>query len=256
MLKAFFIFILFIASQLLSGFIAVMLGNWENIRNDQPIEWLLGAGISPTSLALSMILASALLFILLWLLRLTSNHPLASILFRRSKKDWRLLGAFILVGVGLTFLLHPFDLDDGGLTDLIRQGKNNVLMMLMICVVGPIIEEVVFRDGIQRQLSAIGLKPWLAILTTSVSFGIVHGNFAQALPAIVLGVLLGWLYYKTGDLRLCVPAHIFNNSLAALSLHIPELETYMEAWPTLLFYVMGSGVVALGGWIFYRHYSK
>lgn len=256
MLKAFFTFILFIASQLLSGFIVLLLANWENIRNDQPMEWLLGVGMSPTYLAVAMMFSGAVLFILLWSLRLTSNHPLATILLPRPKKGWRLIATFLLVGVGLTIFLQPFNLDDGGLTDLIRQGKHNVWMMLMICIIGPIVEEVVFRDGIQRQLSAIGLKPWVAIVTSAVSFGIVHANFAQAVPAILLGILLGWLYYKTGDLRLCVPAHIFNNSLAALSLHVPEMETYMESWPSPLFYVLGGVTAAVGGWLFYRHYSQ
>lgn len=256
MLKAFIIFFLFIGSQLLSGFLALIWANWGNICNDRPIEWLLGAGMSGTCLAVSMILSGVLLFVLLWSLRLTSNHPLATILLPRSRKEWRLLVSFLLVGMGLTIFLQPFGLDDGGMLELIRQGKDNFWMMLMICIVGPIVEEVVFRDGIQRQLSALGLAPWVAIGTTAVSFGIVHLNPAQAFPAILLGVLLGWLYYKTGDLRLCVPAHIFNNSLAAVSLHIPEMEVFFETWPSVLLYVVGGLVMALGGWLFYCHYSK
>ena len=37
--------------------------------------------------------------------------------------------------------------------------------------------------------------------------------------AFVMGMYLAWLYRRTGDLRLCLPVHIANNTLAVILLY-------------------------------------
>ena len=59
-------------------------------------------------------------------------------------------------------------------------------------------------------------NPWWAILLSSLLFGLVHGNPAQIPFAFVIGIGLGWMYYKTGSLIPCFFMHLVNNGSAVL----------------------------------------
>ncbi len=80
----------------------------------------------------------------------------------------------------------------------------------------PIAEEVVFRGGVLGRLLAISGRErhWVAILVSALVFGCVHGNLAQGVHAFVIGLLLGWMYYRTGSLVPGIVFHWVNNSVA------------------------------------------
>jgi uncharacterized protein len=67
----------------------------------------------------------------------------------------------------------------------------------------PVVEELVFRAGIQKFLSQQKLAPLLANCTTSLVFALTHftisGNPAM-LMVIAPSLLLGWTYQKTSSL--------------------------------------------------------
>ena len=55
-------------------------------------------------------------------------------------------------------------------------------------------------------------------------FAVLHMNPWQALPAFLLGILFGYVYYRTGSLRLTMLMHCVNNTMAVLFSKIPSLE--------------------------------
>ena len=67
----------------------------------------------------------------------------------------------------------------------------NPLGMLSIAVLAPILEELLFRGAIQGQLLSVCNKPWIAIMTSSLIFGVVHMNPAQIPFAFLLGAMFG-----------------------------------------------------------------
>ena len=94
---------------------------------------------------------------------------------------------------------------------------------IVIGLCAPLVEEVVFRGAILRKLlewmkeSFGGLSNknvWIAILISAVFFAAIHGNPAQIPHALTIGVLLGWLYYRTGSIIPGVLYHWINNSVA------------------------------------------
>ena len=103
--------------------------------------------------------------------------------------------------------------------------SNSLVGALSIAILGPIAEELIFREGIARQLRSLGMRTFWAALLSGAAFGMVHMNLAQAIPAIILGTALGLHYFRTNDLRLCLTAHVLNNTLAIILLFFPELET-------------------------------
>jgi len=81
----------------------------------------------------------------------------------------------------------------------------------------PIVEEIVFRGLLQKQLLK-KLTPWLAILITSTLFSLVHFEYIpRMLPAFLSGIFCGFIYYKTDKLILCILYHSFGNLLTFTS---------------------------------------
>lgn len=94
---------------------------------------------------------------------------------------------------------------------------------IVIGLCAPLVEEVVFRGAILRKLlewikDSLGelsnKKAWIAIVISAVFFAAIHGNPAQIPHALIIGILLGWLYYRTGSIIPGVIYHWINNSVA------------------------------------------
>mgnify|MGYP000777172873 FL=1 len=83
-------------------------------------------------------------------------------------------------------------------------------------ILAPLAEEVVFRGAILRTLLGIMSKKnhWVAIMISAAIFGVVHANLAQFVNALLMGLLLGWMYYRTGSLVPGILLHWVNNTMA------------------------------------------
>lgn len=74
-------------------------------------------------------------------------------------------------------------------------------------------EELMFRGVIQQQLMRRIADPRLALLLSAAIFSFAHFQFEGFLPRMLLGLLLGWLYWRTHNFWVVVLAHFFNNGL-------------------------------------------
>ena len=83
-----------------------------------------------------------------------------------------------------------------------------------IGILAPLAEEMVFRGAILRSLlNLFGGKHWVAIVLSAAAFGAVHGNSAQFVHAFMLGLFLGWLFYRTGSIIPGIVLHWVNNTI-------------------------------------------
>jgi membrane protease YdiL (CAAX protease family) len=102
--------------------------------------------------------------------------------------------------------------------------QSNWLGILFIAVLGPVLEELLFRGAITTVLLK-KYSPTKAIILSALVFGLFHINPAQVVTATLIGLLLGWVYYKTASLIPCILIHILNNSLSVyLNLSYSEAE--------------------------------
>lgn len=85
---------------------------------------------------------------------------------------------------------------------------------LVIGLLAPFSEELVFRGAILRSLLASRLSPLVAIIISAVFFALIHMNPAQMPHAFLIGLLLGWMYYRTGSILPGMAFHWANNSVA------------------------------------------
>lgn len=96
--------------------------------------------------------------------------------------------------------------------------------IVVIGITTPIVEELIFREGITGLLLRKGLKPSIAIIASAIVFGLIHLNPAQIPFAFLLGLLLGILYWKTGNILLCGTMHIINNMVAILQMQTGDVQ--------------------------------
>lgn len=81
-------------------------------------------------------------------------------------------------------------------------------------LLAPMAEEIVFRGAILRSLLKWNRHHWLGIATSALLFALVHGNPAQMPHAFLVGLLLGWMYYRTDSVVPGVIYHWVNNTIA------------------------------------------
>ena len=84
------------------------------------------------------------------------------------------------------------------------------------CIFGPIAEEIGFRGVLLGGLLKTRCRPWLAILISAIAFGLLHKFPMAFVGSIIIGIIVGWLYWRTGSIIPCVIVHIANNSLTAI----------------------------------------
>ncbi|TWI81503.1 hypothetical protein IQ13_2521 [Lacibacter cauensis] len=91
--------------------------------------------------------------------------------------------------------------------------------LFIIALMPAIVEEVFFRGSLQSSLTRSIKVPWLAIIITSVIFSVVHFSWYGFIPRVALGMLLGYIFYYTGNLWYSIIGHFFNNALMVTVLY-------------------------------------
>ena len=116
----------------------------------------------------------------------------------------------------LNIFVQWFPLEDT-LSDTFQGLSRNAVGIMVLAFFGPLLEEVLFRGAIQGALMRYFGRPWPAIIVAALVFGIFHLNPVQVVYATLLGVVLGWIYYRTGSLLSVIVGHVLNNSLAVVT---------------------------------------
>lgn len=106
-----------------------------------------------------------------------------------------------------------------------------------ISILGPILEELLFRGAITGALLQ-KYSPVKSIVISALIFGVIHMNPVQIAGASIIGLLLAWVYYRSGSLIPCILMHIINNSLSVyLNVRYPEEESIAGLVGPTLFWV-------------------
>lgn len=99
----------------------------------------------------------------------------------------------------------------------------------IVGLLAPLSEELVFRGAILRELLKWKENPWIGIIISAMLFSLVHMNPVQMPHAFLVGILLGWLYYRTDSIIPGVTWHWVNNTIAYVMYNLtnPD-ETLLE----------------------------
>ena len=114
----------------------------------------------------------------------------------------------------------------------LQQGHPLVILFL-VGVLGPIAEEVLFRGVIYGKLRE-GLTILQAAIISGAIFGIYHKNMVQAIYATIFGIILAYVFEKTGTLWGAIMTHMLFNLSSYL---ITWLKTSIIVMPVYTIFV-------------------
>ena len=129
------------------------------------------------------------------------------------------------------------------LSEVIKQVSNNVLGCITIAVLAPILEEVLFRGAIQGYLMR-KYNPTVGIVVAALVFGLIHMNPIQIFYAFCLGLVFGWMYYRTCSLMPVIIGHVLNNSLAVVTMIMGAEEEDAVMSPAEKIAIIGGSLLA------------
>jgi membrane protease YdiL (CAAX protease family) len=89
-----------------------------------------------------------------------------------------------------------------------------VLVVISVCVLAPLTEEVFFRGMVQSMLRHLLGNPWAAIAITAALFTVVHGTPAHWPSLLALAIVLGYNYERTGRLWASIMIHVLFNAVS------------------------------------------
>jgi len=90
-------------------------------------------------------------------------------------------------------------------------------LIVVVCVTPAICEETLFRGYFQRTLErTVGMK---SLFIAGIIFGLYHMQPINLISLSLLGILIGFFYYRSKSILPGMAAHFTNNFLAVLSLY-------------------------------------
>jgi uncharacterized protein len=109
---------------------------------------------------------------------------------------------------------------------LTRFGSTGEFMLglLVFGLIPAVGEELVFRGVIQRQLIRWFRQPHVGIWVTALIFGAIHLQFYGMLPRTLLGALLGYLYWWSGNIWVPILGHFINNGFTVLMMYLQQIK--------------------------------
>jgi membrane protease YdiL (CAAX protease family) len=94
-----------------------------------------------------------------------------------------------------------------------------LLALLVLATAPALFEEVLFRGGFQQVFIGWTNSKWAGIMITSILFSAIHFSYFGFLPRVVLGLVLGLIFYYSKNLWLSILLHFLNNALVVTQLY-------------------------------------
>ncbi len=146
---------------------------------------------------------------------------------------WNMAALAVAAALGAAVMLDLVNHFLPDMDELLKETMNALLegplwvSLLSMSIMAPLFEEWLCRGVVLRGLlncsrldkdgnRVRGLHPALAIVISAFFFAAIHGNFWQGIVAFMIGLLMGYVYYRTGSLKLTMLMHCTNNTLSVL----------------------------------------
>lgn len=121
---------------------------------------------------------------------------------------------------GIAYNILEFLLSNAGTklgqmdTSYTSSPKSIIMMVLYMCILAPITEELLFRGFLMKTLSRVGTR--FAIVISAMLFGLMHGNIAQMLLGFLVGLYLGKIDVRHNSLLPSIIVHMAINVNAVI----------------------------------------
>lgn len=168
---------------------------------------------------------------------------------------WLAFGGYFLISA-VTCFISAFVPEYTNTTDVLMyenymKDSSPIVVVISIVAVPAFCEEMLFRGYFLNKLMRTHKSPVIPILVSSLLFGILHFDLYKLPITTLMGVVLGYLAWKTGSVLLPVIFHMINNAMSVVSLYSTysasageQLYTVIEPGSYLAVGVMMFGIAA------------
>lgn len=123
-----------------------------------------------------------------------------------------IMAGMLVINFFYSQFLQLFAEEDLACNNISNAGFGSIAIFLFFCLLPGITEEIGFRGLIQHWLQT-ALKPWRAIILASALFAAMHLSIPTIPYLFFVGMLLGWVKWKTGSLYPSMALHIIHNAV-------------------------------------------
>lgn len=154
------------------------------------------------------------------------SHKIAKIpITKQEYGEINYIVLFIVLAImtlSLSFILDPINYlikVPESIKRALESTLSNNYGIISVVIAAPILEEFMMRGVIERGL-IVNSTPTKAIIISAALFGIIHLNPWQAIFAFLIGIFMGWIYFRTHSLPCTIFIHFINNGTATLSFFV------------------------------------
>ena len=172
---------------------------------------------------------------------------------------WPAVGMSVLVAVAYLFVsffvismldIYLFMEESESLNKSDPNLFSGIAGILHSCIIVPIVEEIGFRGIFLAGLLKSRCRPWLAILITAIVFALFHMSLVKIISTFGFGIIIGWLYWRTGSIIPGIVIHIVNNSLCIVFAFKDLSIDSLAIWWVILVVCLSS--LTYGVWWFWK----
>lgn len=127
-----------------------------------------------------------------------------------------------IIGLAITTAIgNVFHTEVNNPVQMLINSSDVWLNLLLISIIAPIIEEIIFRKFLIDRTIKYGAR--ISIILSAVIFGFFHGNLSQLFYTLLLGGFFAYVYIKTGRIIYTITLHIIMNLMGSVvSLFVAE----------------------------------
>jgi len=175
--------------------------------------------------------------VLIWSRR---NQTSIRKLLRWHRPDRKMLIATLPVACGLTILVDALDRLTAQILPMpekflrieellkITGWQSAFLVIGVVVVAAPLVEELLFRGFLQRVLEYRMRDITRAVLVSALTFALIHLNIYWVIQIYMLGVFMGYLAWRSDSILPSFIVHALNNGWSIAWLHWgPQLSWYL-----------------------------
>ncbi|MFA5336145.1 MAG: type II CAAX endopeptidase family protein [Candidatus Omnitrophota bacterium] len=122
--------------------------------------------------------------------------------------------AVIMIFVLLALRIFNYEPNETKALEILYETNRPKLLLVLtglVTLLGPVMEELFFR-GFAYPVVKKKIGARNAIILVSLVFSMLHLNIVSFFPIFALGMLLAYLYEKTGSLIPCIAVHVVHNT--------------------------------------------
>ena len=235
----------FFAAQLLVSIIFLIAGMAQGMGMMEAMTATLGP---------ALLISDFLVIVILLLMKYCSIKEL----FKKVPADVLLMSiVFAMTGMyAVELVSSQFEIPNN-LEEQFQAMAGTLTGFLGIGIVGPIMEEIIMRRVILKEMAKATKSMWWGIIISSALFAIIHVNPIQIVFAMPAGIFLGWIYCKTGSLLVPICIHIINNSISFVLMSVgADGDSSMSNTLTVILFISFTLACVLSCIWIVRYYDK